>query len=157
MKKIFFYDTLIGEIGIAENEGSITNLFFGRDNIKEEMVIEETKTIKTAIDQLNSYFLGERFDFDLPLKPQGTEFMMSVWNELLNIPYGHTSSYGDIAKRIGNPKAARAVGLANNKNTIPIFIPCHRVVGSKGNLTGYRGGLDIKKKLLDIENINKTV
>lgn len=157
MKKLFFYDTSIGEIGIAENGKAITNVYLSRQDAQkklgsEEVIEEETMLIKKAISQLNEYLLGKRSRFDLPLEPSGTQFMLSVWNELLNIPYGNTCSYGDIAKAIGNPKAARAVGLANNKNNIPIFIPCHRVIGANGKLVGYAGGLEMKKKLLHIEN-----
>jgi methylated-DNA-[protein]-cysteine S-methyltransferase len=87
----------------------------------------------------------------LPLAPQGTDFQLSVWNQLCRIPYGETISYGELARRIGNPKASRAVGLANGSNPIPIIIPCHRVIGSNGKLTGYGGGLLIKEKLLALE------
>ena len=107
--------------------------------------------LKEAIRQLRAYFAGELTDFDLPLAPQGTEFQQNVWAELCNIPYGETMSYGELARRIGNPKACRAVGLANGSNPIPIIIPCHRVIGSNGKLTGYGGGLPIKEKLLALE------
>ena len=89
----------------------------------------------------------------MPLEPNGTEFMKQVWTALCGIPYGKTATYGEIAERVGRPKAARAVGLANNRNPIPIIIPCHRVIGANGSLTGYAGGLDMKKRLLDLEKI----
>jgi methylated-DNA-[protein]-cysteine S-methyltransferase len=104
-----------------------------------------------ASQQLSEYFSGKRKSFDLPLEPQGTEFQKKVWSALLEIPYGETRSYKDIAERIGNPKACRAVGGANNKNPIVIIIPCHRVIGAYGGLVGYGLGLPMKQQLLDIE------
>lgn len=101
--------------------------------------------------QLNAYFAGELQEFDLPLAPEGTAFQQLVWRELLNIPYGETRSYGDIAKSIGQPKASRAVGAANGLNPIPIIIPCHRVIGSTGKLVGFGGGLATKERLLSLE------
>lgn len=106
---------------------------------------------KEAAFQLGSFFRGERADFDLPLNPRGTPFQIKVWNLLREIPRGKTITYGELAKRAGNPKAARAVGAANGQNPLPIIIPCHRVIGSSGKLTGYAGGLEAKKMLLDIE------
>ena len=101
--------------------------------------------------QLEAYFAGQLENFDLALAPEGTPFQQRVWTELCKIPYGETISYGNLACRIGNPNASRAVGLANGSNPIPIVIPCHRVIGSNGNLTGYGGGLHIKEKLLALE------
>lgn len=101
--------------------------------------------------QLEEYFAGRRQTFDLPLRPNGTDFQQRVWKELLHIPYGQTATYGEIAQRIGNPNAARAVGQACNANPIPIFIPCHRVVGSNSRLTGFALGLDVKSALLELE------
>ncbi len=112
---------------------------------------EDPAQFKDVTRQLRAYFAGELEEFDLPLAPEGTQFQQTVWNELCNIPYGETISYGELAKRIGNPKASRAVGLANGSNPIPIVIPCHRVIGSNGKLTGYGGGLPIKEKLLALE------
>ena len=106
---------------------------------------------KKTVSQLRSYFAGEREEFDLPLAPEGTPFQQEVWRRLCEIPYGETISYGELARRIGNPQASRAVGLANGSNPIPIVIPCHRVIGSNGKLTGYGGGLPIKEKLLALE------
>ncbi len=105
-----------------------------------------------VIRQLRAYFRGERKEFDLPLAPEGTEFQLRVWNRLRTIPYGETISYAQLAERIGNPKAVRAVGLANGSNPIPIIIPCHRVIGSDGSLTGFGGGLLTKKMLLELES-----
>jgi methylated-DNA-[protein]-cysteine S-methyltransferase len=105
-----------------------------------------------AIRQLRAYFGGELKEFSLPLVLEGTEFQLRVWRSLCKIPYGETISYGELARRIENPKAVRAVGLANGCNPIPIIVPCHRVIGSNGNLTGFGGGLPIKKKLLALES-----
>ena len=104
-----------------------------------------------AAEQLREYLRGERKMFDLPLAPEGTVFQKAVWSALQEIPYGQTRSYGEIAAQIGRPKACRAVGMANHCNPIPIFIPCHRVVGADGSLTGYAGGLECKRTLLDLE------
>ena len=111
----------------------------------------ETPLIKKAAAQLNEYFNGERKTFDFPLAPRGTEFQLTVWKALQTIPYGKTCSYGQLAAKIGNPKACRAVGMANNRNPIAIIIPCHRVIGSNGSLTGYAGGLELKDKLIRLE------
>ena len=107
--------------------------------------------LKEAARQLNAYLARELKEFSLPLAPAGTPFMQKVWAELRKIPYGQTASYKEIAQRIGHPQAQRAVGLANNKNPIAIFIPCHRVIGADGSLVGFGGGLELKRRLLDIE------
>lgn len=112
---------------------------------------EDENPLREPIRQLRAYFAGDLETFDLPLAPQGTPFQQKVWTELCEIPYGETISYGELARRIGNPNASRAVGLANGSNPIPIIIPCHRVIGSNGKLTGYGGGLPIKEKLLALE------
>lgn len=151
MKYIFFYDTEIGNIYIAEEDNFITNLYFKDERDLEGSEIKETPLIKEAKKQLDEYFKGKRKEFDLPLKAIGTEFQQKVWNALLQIPYGETKYYGEIAEMIGNPKAPRAVGLANNRNPISIFIPCHRVIGKNGKLVGYGGGLYIKELLLNLE------
>ena len=113
--------------------------------------IYNEKPFVAARQQLTEYFAGERRAFDLPLKLSGTEFQMSVLHALQQIPYGETTSYAEIAERIGRPKAVRAVGAANGRNPIPIIVPCHRVVGSHGDLTGFGGGLDTKEALLRLE------
>lgn len=148
---IYFYETGIGKIGIAETDGKVTNLYFENDKLPQDMQRYETPVLKEAARQLESYLHGNLKEFSLPLEPKGTDFMKQVWTGLRGIPYGKTVSYKDIGVKIGKPKAARAVGLANNRNPIPIFIPCHRVIGSNGTLTGYRGGLELKKKLLEME------
>ena len=152
MNNIFFYETEIGIIGIRENNKSITDIYFSKVDTNDN--IEETDLIKECFKQLKEYFEGNRVKFDLPLDARGTEFQKKVWNELLRIPYGETKSYKDIAVAIGNEKACRAIGMANNKNPIPIIIPCHRVIGSNGKLVGYAGGLNVKEKLLYIEKID---
>ena len=106
-----------------------------------------------AESQLKEYFLGERNCFDVPLSANGTLFQQRVWNALKTIPIGHTTTYGELANQLGNPKASRAVGLANSRNPLPIFIPCHRVIGKNGNLTGFLGGLEAKEMLLNHEQI----
>lgn len=152
MNNIFFYETKIGIIGIRENNKSITDIYFSKVDTNDN--IEETDLIKECFKQLKEYFEGNRVKFDLPLDARGTEFQKKVWNELLRIPYGETKSYKDISVAIGNEKACRAIGMANNKNPIPIIIPCHRVIGSNGKLVGYAGGLNVKEKLLNIEKID---
>ena len=114
---------------------------------------EETPLTRRVRSQLDEYFSGQRTDFDLPLKPNGTEFQKKDWAALQEIPYGQTRTYKDIAEAIGCPKGFRAVGLANNRNPIMIIIPCHRVIGSDGSLTGYAGGTHIKKYLLELEGV----
>ena len=109
----------------------------------------------TTLSQLEAYFKGELTRFDLKLNVQGTDFQKTVWQELVRIPYGETISYGELAKRIKNPKASRAVGMANGEKPISIIIPCHRVIGKDGSLTGFGGGIEVKKKLLDLEKRNK--
>ncbi|EEY35488.1 methylated-DNA--[protein]-cysteine S-methyltransferase [Pseudoleptotrichia goodfellowii] len=161
MRYIYFYDTKtkeLGTIGIAADENHITNLFFEYEieNIKKDKnyILKETFLIKKASEQLFEYLAGKRKDFELPLLRDGTDFQISVWNELIKIPYGETRSYKDIAVAINNEKAVRAVGMANNRNKISIFIPCHRVIGSDKKLVGYGGGLEIKKFLLNLEKMN---
>ena len=152
MKNIFFYDTKIGKIAIIDNGKEITHIEIAEDKYSDDYNLLETELIKNAGEQLLDYLGGSRTTFDLPLNPNGTEFQKKVWNTLCDIPYGETRSYKQVAEAIGNNKASRAVGMANNKNPIMIIIPCHRVVGSNGSLVGYAGGLDVKEKLLLLEN-----
>lgn len=152
MKNTFYYNTKIGEIAIEENGLAITRLYFVNKDLEKEVEIkEETWLMRKAIKEIKEYLEGKRNSFDLPLEPEGTEFQKKVWNVLKEIPYGEIRSYGEIAKLIGNEKASRAVGMANNKNPIMIMIPCHRVIGVNGKLVGYAGGLDVKEKLLNME------
>lgn len=152
IKNVSFYQTDIGEIGIVESKSAITHLCFQREQVPEDAVMQETELLKEAGRQLRDYLAGKRIEFALPLAPVGTEFMITVWEALRAIPYGETKSYKSIAQSIGRPRAARAIGLANHKNPIPILIPCHRVIGADGKLIGYLGGLQIKKHLLELEN-----
>ena len=144
--------TAIGLITITEERGFITNLFFGQKVFNgkwDKKFLSEI--ILDAFRQLEEYFEGKRKDFNLPLNPKGTSFQQKVWSCLYSIPYGETRTYKDIAKQVGDENASRAVGNANNKNPVPIFIPCHRVIGADGSLTGYAGGLKLKEKLLNLE------
>lgn len=148
---IYFYETDMGKIGIAETEGKITHVYFENDRLPQDTPVCETPVLKEAARQLKSYLAGELTEFSLPLAPAGTDFMKQVWTRLCEIPAGKTATYKEIAAKVGVPNGARAVGLANNRNPIPVFIPCHRVIGADGSLTGYRGGLDLKKRLLELE------
>ncbi|MBQ4040890.1 MAG: methylated-DNA--[Oscillospiraceae bacterium] len=139
----------IGILAIAADGEYLTNLVFG--TCVPDAQKGSSSVLDNAVSQLNEYFAGTRKSFDLPLKFDGTEFQNRVWRELQNIPYGKTISYKELAEKTGNIKACRAVGMANNKNPLPIIIPCHRVVGSNGKLTGYAGGLEVKKFLLELE------
>ena len=149
MEKVFFYETPVGKLCIGEEDGVIVRTTWSK--IPTEYILEETKLILRCKMQLDEYFRGERKTVALPLAPKGTDFQKKVWNALQEIPYGETRTYGEIAAAVGNPKAARAVGMANNKNPIGIIIPCHRVVGADGKLVGYAGGMDKKEWLLQLE------
>lgn len=153
--KAFMYDTSLGPIGIAEKEGAITHLFFGNTVAPQQYTLEETPTLRQAARQLREYLAGERTSFNLLLQPEGTPFQRRCWEALLTIPYGQTRTYAQQAALIDNPKACRAVGQANSLNPIAIFIPCHRVIGANGKLTGFAGGMDIKEQLLKLENKNE--
>lgn len=153
MEKIGFCETPVGKICIGEENGKITRVTWS--NLPQEYIPEETDLILRCKKQLEEYFSGKRQVFDLPLAPKGTAFQKRVWKALSDIPYGETRAYGEIAAAIGNPKAARAVGMANHKNPVGILIPCHRVVGAKGDLVGYAAGTEIKKFLLELEKKQK--
>lgn len=143
-------DSSIGGLRIHASAGLITAIDFGAREPRG--VRQHDPLLDRAEAQLTEYFAGEREEFDLPLANDGTEFQKKVWAELRRIPYGETASYGDIARRLGyEPGISRAVGAANGANPIPIVVPCHRVIGANGSLTGYAGGLDRKKTLLDLE------
>ncbi|HEY1263901.1 MAG TPA: methylated-DNA--[protein]-cysteine S-methyltransferase [Terriglobales bacterium] len=145
------FETPLGELHVSASQTAIQEIAFGRGKPVAGVTRPDSPVLKEALRQLRAYFAGELEQFDLPLAPKGTDFQMRVWNELCRIHYGETISYGELARRIGNPQASRAVGLANGSNPIPIIIPCHRVIGSDGKLTGYGGGLPIKGKLLALE------
>ena len=150
MNSVFYAKTTIGTIGVVENGVAITQIFFGKQIVKEAEE-KETVLIAKAMKQIKEYLAKERQKFDLPIELVGTSFQKSVWKELLTIPYGKTNSYKEVAIKIGNPKACRAIGMANHNNPIAIVVPCHRVIGVDGSLTGYAGGLAIKKQLLALE------
>lgn len=144
------------EVVLVGNENGLSHLHLqtgegkrvfeiSEDWIRNDLFFEKT------VRQIEEYFRGRRIHFDLRLNPDGTDFQKSVWAELCRIPYGATCSYKDVAQKIGNPGASRAVGMANSRNPIPLIIPCHRVVGAGGSLTGFAHGLNIKRKLLDLE------
>lgn len=155
MKYFKKIETVIGKINIVEEDGYIIMVDIGEKEDMKNIEEKDTKLLKEAEKQLEEYFSLKRKQFNLPYKQEGTTFMKKVWNALQEIPYGETRSYKQIAEEIGKPKAVRAVGMANNKNKIPIIIPCHRVIGSNGKLIGYALGLDVKKYLLDLESKNK--
>lgn len=144
------FDTPLGQMALTEESGALTRLFLPGEGIPR-LVSRETPLLSKGRDEILAYLRGERRSFDLPLDPMGTPFQQAVWAELRRIPYGETRSYAQVAAGIGKPKAVRAVGQANHRNPLPIFIPCHRVIGASGKLTGYGGGLDLKEKLLELE------
>ena len=149
-----YLDTPIGELLLAGEDDALCLVSFPEGSMRRDPEpdwIYNEKPFVAARRQLTEYFAGERREFDLPLKLSGTEFQMSVLEALQQIPYGETTSYAEIAERVGRPKAVRAVGAANGRNPIPIIVPCHRVIGSHGELTGFGGGLDTKEALLRLE------
>jgi methylated-DNA-[protein]-cysteine S-methyltransferase len=147
-------DSPIGELTLASDGEAITGLYMTDQRHRPTLpgaVEREDAVLAAARDQLAEYFAGSRRHFSLPLKPAGTPFQRSVWAALREIPYGETAGYGELAARLGRPGAARAVGLANGHNPIAIVVPCHRVIGADGGLTGYGGGLERKRYLLELE------
>lgn len=177
MRNIFCYNTMIGKLRIEEEDNAIIGVsVFDADKteeikeieqtketeqiketelIKETEQIKETELIKRTYLQLMEYFEGKRITFDVPIRLEGTNFQTKVWEELRKIPYGETRSYGEIAKQVGVPKGARAVGGANHNNPILIIVPCHRVIGSSGALVGFGAGIPVKEMLLKLENQEK--
>ena len=152
-----FLSTRIGDLLLAGDDNALCLVGFPEGSMRRDPDtdwIYNEKPFANARQQLLEYFDGDRKEFELPLNLNGTAFQLSVLEELRRIPYGETVSYGDIARRIGRPKAVRAVGAANGRNPIPIIVPCHRVIGSGGDLTGFGGGLDTKKALLRLEAEN---
>lgn len=159
MKSYCYCESPIGRMLLVGRNGVLEELHFPKAT--EHMHIpaewqEDEAFFGETLRQLQQYFAGDRQEFDLRISPQGTPFQERVWQELCKIPYGETASYGAIAEQIGNPKACRAVGMANSKNPIPIIIPCHRIIGKDGSLTGFGGGLAVKKHLLDLEQQSLT-
>lgn len=144
----------VGPLLLTGDGESLQGLHFSTGAKKKEAEAgwrNDATPFREVIRQLDAYFEGALHDFDVPLAPMGTPFQRNVWSALREIPYGRTISYGELARRIGNPSASRAVGLANGSNPIAIIVPCHRVIGANGKLTGFGGGLDVKRKLLDLE------
>ncbi len=155
-QKVFFtkLDSPVGALLLTSDGEAITGLSMEKYKGETKPIndwIRDNNLFNDAAGQLRAYFAGELTEFDLPLAPRGTEFQQRVWDELLRIPYASTINYGELARRIGNPNASRAVGAANGSNPISIIIPCHRVIGSNRDLTGYGGGIERKRFLLDLE------
>ena len=150
-----YLDSPIGKLLVAGDAETVRSIRFPKNGAPGEpgagWIESSTAPLEQAACQLREYFAGKRTGFDLPLAPEGTQFQRSVWRKLQDIPYGRTISYGELARKVGNPKASRAVGAANGQNPIPIVIPCHRVIGANGKLTGFGGGLPIKEALLALE------
>ncbi|MCI8470167.1 MAG: methylated-DNA--[protein]-cysteine S-methyltransferase [Clostridia bacterium] len=153
MKYIKNMNTKIGMITIIEEENQIIAIEINKKR-EEECIKKDTLLLKETEKQLMEYLEGKRREFNVPLNPKGTKFMKAVWTALQDIPYGEVRTYKQIAEKVGNPKAARAVGMANHRNPIPIMIPCHRVIGSNGKLVGYALGMEKKRYLLEWEKKN---
>ncbi|MET7918408.1 methylated-DNA--[protein]-cysteine S-methyltransferase [Streptomyces avermitilis] len=154
MRQHMLIDSPYGPLTLVATDGVLCGLYMvaQRHRPSEETFgARDEAPFGATVDQLTAYFAGELTEFDLPLRLDGTPFQRTVWEQLRRIPYGETRSYGELADALGNPKASRAVGLANGKNPLGIIVPCHRVVGADGSLTGYGGGLERKQRLLDFE------
>ncbi len=155
-----YYDTVpspVGPLTIVVGDKGVVRVEFGDALPRFHSAVElhrSAERVQTCREQLREYFAGERSEFALPLDLRGTEFQLSCWRALLNIPYGETRSYGEVARAIGQPQAFRAVGMANHDNPIAIIVPCHRVLGADGSLTGYGGGMETKQALLALERRN---
>ncbi|MEM9416294.1 MAG: methylated-DNA--[protein]-cysteine S-methyltransferase [Planctomycetota bacterium] len=155
-----YHDSPVGQLLLFAERAALCGVYF--PNSRHPATIgpdwrEDAEPFGEVICQLDAYFAGDRQAFDLPLAPKGTDFQQRVWQQLRQIPYGTTISYGELAKRTGDPNASRAVGNANGKNPISIIVPCHRVIGAGGQLTGFGGGLDTKRKLLELEQQTATL
>jgi methylated-DNA-[protein]-cysteine S-methyltransferase len=152
MLNYLLLDSPVGTLRLRSNGRQLVEIEFGdRGALPEGARQQGDAVLQRAGEQLAEYFAGKRRSFDLPLAPRGTDFQQSVWRALAGIPWGQWRSYGDIARAIGRPGAMRAVGAANGRNPLPIVVPCHRVVGSDGSLTGFAGGLEMKRYLLELE------
>lgn len=149
MKTCLSFASPVGLLTAVEEDGALIRLCFG--TYDGEAVHAETPLLLQTVQELNEYFCGERRIFTLPLRPQGTPFQLRCWQALREIPWGETRTYAQQAQAIGQPKACRAVGMGNHRNPLPILIPCHRVIGKSGALTGYAGGLAVKERLLQME------
>lgn len=148
----FVYPMPLGRLTIAAHEKGIVSIHFG--DVELGMPRKPSTLTNKAATQIQEYFAGKRREFDLPLDPKGTDFQLTVWKALQTVPYGETRTYAQIAEAIGKPHAYRAVGMANNKNPIPILIPCHRVIGANNALVGYAAGVKIKRYLLGLEGVD---
>jgi methylated-DNA-[protein]-cysteine S-methyltransferase len=151
------YKSPVGNLPLISNADALIALLWENDlatrvKIPDALVDEDNDILLETKKQLDEYFAGSRKIFNIPLCMNGTNFQKMIWKELQSIPYGDTRSYGELAKRIHQPTASRAVGAANGKNPISIIVPCHRVIGTNGKLTGFAGGIDVKKKLLELES-----
>jgi methylated-DNA-[protein]-cysteine S-methyltransferase len=147
-------DSPIGELTLVSDGEALTGLYMDAQRHRPELPAttgSDDAVLAAARRQLGEYFAGQRREFDLPVRPAGTRFQREVWDALRHIPYGETAGYGELAQRLGRPGAARAVGMANGRNPIAIVVPCHRVIGANGGLTGYGGGLERKRYLLELE------
>lgn len=153
MNYYHYYESPVGKLVIVHNDQGFKYLDLADRLEVKEGVFQPTELIQQTISQLTQYFNGTRQEFDLPLAPIGTTFQQQVWESLRTIPFGETRSYKEIAMQLGNPNAARAVGMANNKNPILIVTPCHRVIGANGKLVGFAAGLEMKKYLLTLEGV----
>jgi len=154
MRYTIFETELIGPLTLVGDDMGLRHIQFATSRRPLHIPSEwghDTRFFKEAMAQLKAYFKGERRQFDLPLAPQGTDFQLAVWRILRTIPYGEVASYQWVAGQVGNSRAVRAVGGANGKNPLPIVVPCHRVIGSNGTLTGFGGGLDVKQRLIELE------
>ena len=153
-----YYDSPLGTVTLQANEQGLLGVWFETHTTKpEDLGTQEDSfpIFRSVKDLLERYFAGESVQFDVPIVAKGTPFQQSVWHALTTIPYGETWSYAQLADAIGNPKAVRAVGLANGKNPVSVIVPCHRVIGKNGKLTGYAGGIERKQRLLAIEGIGE--
>ena len=153
-----YYDSQLGTVTLQANEQGLLGVWFETHTTKpEDLGIQEDSfpIFQSVKEQLERYFAGDAVQFDVPIAAKGTPFQQSVWHALTTIPYGETWSYAQLADAIGNPKAVRAVGLANGKNPVSVIVPCHRVIGKNGKLTGYAGGIERKQRLLTIEGIGQ--
>lgn len=157
MRNATFFSTMsspVGRLTLAGQGDDLVGLYFDKDPLATKMHAEGTRDdrrLRPSVEQLEEYFAGARTRFDLSLVPPGTVFQKQVWAALVRIPFGATATYGEIARAVGRPDASRAVGGANHRNPIAIIIPCHRVIGADGSMTGYGGGMARKRRLLDLE------
>lgn len=156
MKKLKKVKTPIGELSLIADSFGLCSVVWANEDPGPYPIVQGDEILERASLQLQEYFTGTRLDFDLPLRAEGTAFQLRVWRKLSEIPYATTLSYGELAAQVGDSNKARAVGMANGRNPLPIIVPCHRVIGKDGSLTGFGGGLEIKKFLLDWEQAIST-